>query len=246
MPKRSGLGTAFYFGGVDLSGDTQSLDIAGGPAALGLTSIDQSAYFREGGLRTGSMDITEFFNPDAGAAHATLSGLPTTDVILSFVVPSSPAAIGDPAASLNAKQINYDPTRATDGSLTFKVSAQSNAYGLEWGQLLTAGKRTDTTATNGASLDTAASASFGAQLYLHVFSFTGTSVTVKLQDSADNSTFADVSGGGFTAATAAGAQRIQLGATATVRRYVRIATTGTFTNAVFVVNMNKNKTATVF
>lgn len=48
-----------------------------------------------------------------------------------------------------AKQLNYDLTRADDGRLTFAVRAESNAYGLEWGNQLTAGLRTDTGATNG-------------------------------------------------------------------------------------------------
>jgi hypothetical protein len=62
-------------------------------------------------------------------------------------------AIGDPAACLVGKQINYDFTRPQDGSLTIAVNAQGNAYGLEWGDLLTAGQRTDTGAANGTAAE---------------------------------------------------------------------------------------------
>ncbi len=48
-------------------------------------------------------------------------------------------AIGSDAASLNGKQVSYDPTRGTDGSLTFAVSAQASGFGLEWGTQLTPG-----------------------------------------------------------------------------------------------------------
>jgi hypothetical protein len=54
-----------------------------------------------------------------------------------------------------SKQTSYDPTRGNDGSLTIAVTAQSNGYGYEWGKLLTAGVRTDTAATNGATYDAA-------------------------------------------------------------------------------------------
>jgi hypothetical protein len=107
--------------------------------------------------------------------------------------------------------------------------------------------RTDTTATNGTAFDCGAvSTLFGGQAYLQVNAFTGTSVTVKLQDSADNATFADLTGAAFTAATARGAQRLVLNPTATVRRYVRAVTTGTFSSAVFQVTFVRNLSLTAF
>jgi hypothetical protein len=149
-----------------------------------------------------------------------------------------------------AKQINYDPTRGQDGQLTFKVDALANGFGLEWGVQLTAGQRTDGSATNGASVDllTASPGAFGLQAYLQVFSFTGTSVTVKLQESSDNNVgdpWADVVGGAFTAATGRTTQRIATAAI-NVERYLRVVTTGTFSNAVFAVMATRNGTAVVF
>jgi len=146
-----------------------------------------------------------------------------------------------------AKQLTYDLSRGNDGALTAKVAAQSsNATGIEWGRQLTAGRRTDSAATNGASVDCGAASSFGLQAYLHVFAFTGTSVTVKIQESSDNAVgdpFADVVGGAFIAATGVGAQRIATATGLSVERYLRAVTTGTFTNAVFSVTVIKNPTA---
>jgi hypothetical protein len=245
MAKTSGIGMFCWVDGNDLSGDIGSIGrISGGPKALELTDITQGGYERAGGDRDGGFTFNSWFNP--ARAHPVWSTLPTADRVAATGLG---ATIGSPAACCVGKQIGYDGKRGQDGSLAFDIDVQSNGYALEWGQLLTAGKRTDTGATNGASLDTAASVSFGAQLYLQVFAFTGTDVTIKLQDSADNSTFADVTGGGFTAVTSApGSQRIQLGATATVRRYLRIATTTSagFTSCTFAVAVNKNLTATTF
>lgn len=241
MAKQSGLGMNGYVGGYNLSGDITSLGkISGTVATLDVTSIDKSAYERIGGLRDGGIDFTAWFNPSALQEHAALSTLPTTDVHVMVTVGT---AIGSPAACCVAKQVNYDPTRAQDGSLTFGVSAQANGFGLEWGDLLTAGVRTDTAATNGTSLDGLASTSFGWQAYLQVFSFTGTSCTVTLQDSADNAAFASFTGSAFTAATARTTERIAGAAGSTVRRYVRAVTSGTFSSCAFAVTFVRNQSA---
>jgi hypothetical protein len=248
VSKQAGLGMAYFFGGYDLSGDTQSFaKISGGPALIDVTAISEQAYERLGGERDGGIDWVSFFN--ATGAHVPLSALPAADLIGTVMV--GPLAVGCPAASCNGKQLNYDPTRGNDGSLTLAVSEQSNGFGLEWGVALTAGKRTDTAATNGASVDFgAASPSFGAQAYLQAFAFTGTDATVKLQDSADNTTFADVAGGAFTQITGGVplAQRIATAGNLQIRRYVRAVTvtSGGFTSLTFAVQISVNPVAVVF
>lgn len=243
MAKQSGLGDQLFIGGFDIGADIQSLGTISTPrTTLDTTGITKSAFERIPGLRDGQLEMTSFFNPGiaADSAHLVLRTLPLTDVQVTYL---RGLGLGSPGASMVAKQIGYDPTRGDDGSFTFGVAASANAFGMDWGQQITPGKRSDTTATSPATgLDTTASLSFGWQAYLHVFSFTGTSVTVTIQDSADNATFATITGGAFTAASAIGAERIQsASATATVRRYVRVITTGTFSQATFCVVFVKNE-----
>ncbi|WP_033307335.1 hypothetical protein RFN58_06805 [Streptomyces iakyrus] len=244
MAKQSGLGDALFISGYDLSGDIQAVgNIGGGPAALEFTGINKSAHERKGGKLDGRLQTTTYFNPgeEADAAHAVLSVLPRTDVIASYFRGTT---LGGASANIVAKQIGYDGQRGDDGQFTFSVEAQSNTYTLEWGRSLTAGLRTDTTGTNGSSVDFGTgSTDFGLQAYLHVFAFTGTSVTVKLQESSDNGAgdaWADVTGGGFAAATGVTAQRIETARDQTVERYLRVVTTGTFTEAVFAVSVIRN------
>jgi len=242
MAKSSGLGSVLYYDGYDLSGDKQSFSIASPMTPIDVTPINKYAVERIGGRRDGSMSSVSFFNTTAGQAHPVESALLTTDRVYTIGVG---ATIGSPAANLVAKQIGYDPTRTAEGELTFSVEAMANGYGLEWGELLTAGVRTDTSATNGTGLDLAASTSFGLQAYLHVTAFTGTDVTIKIQDSADNASFTDLTAGTFTSVTAGPqSQRIQTARNATVRRYLRVATatTGGFTSVSFVVTAVKNTT----
>ncbi|MFI6530514.1 hypothetical protein [Streptomyces uncialis] len=248
MAKSSGLGDNLYIAGYNASGDIGALGaIGGGPAVIPVTGIDKSAFERIGGLRDGRIEYTAFFNSDPvnDGTHERLSALPRSDVILTYCRGTT---LGAPAACLVARQIGYDPTRGDDGALSFAVSAQANGYGIEWGRQLTAGVRSDSAATNGTGIDTGASAAFGAQAYLQVFAFVGTDATVKIQDSADNVSFTDVTGLAFAQVTAAPtAQRINISNTTTVRRYVRAATvsTGGFTDLDFAVTVVKNESAGV-
>jgi hypothetical protein len=248
MAKQAGMGDQLYVGGVKVSNDIGSLSkLGGGPAVQDVTGIDKFAMERLGLERDGSMEFACWFNPTV--AHPVFSALPTTDVMLTY---GHGTTIGNPALCLIGKQINYDFTRAADGSLVGAVTAQANGFGIEWGLQLTAGQRTDTTATSPATgVDVTdgvtVSTAFGWQAYLQVFAgFVGTSATVTLQDSADNSAFANLTSGAFIAATGITTQRLQSGATDTVRRYVRAITTGTFTNVTFTVVFVRNMTAVAF
>jgi len=250
MAKQSGLGDNFYVGGYDLSGDTASLDsISGGPALIEVTGINKSAYERIGGLRDGHIEWTSYFNPDTVGItfteHTVLAPLTYNDVQLMYFRGTT---LGAPVASMIAKQLNYDMTRADDGKLTLKINGEGNAFGLEWGYGLTAGIRTDTVATTGTGVDLGTGPlSFGGQAYLQVFGMTGTDVTVKIQDSADNVSFTDVVGLSFTqiTTTARQTQRISISNTSTIRRYVRATTvtTGGFSNLQFAVSTTRNDTA---
>ena len=248
MTPRSGLGHALFVNGVDLSGDINSVGtIGGGNAPIDQTAINQKAMDRTGGIRDGRMEIVSYLNSvAAGSAHEAFSSLSSTSDVLSYCVGTS---LGDPVACLAAKRASYDGTRAQDGGLLFTTSALGAGFGLEWQELLTPGKRVDTVGTSGAAVDFAAGTVFGLQAYLHVFAFTGTSATIKIQESSDNSgdAYADVVGGAFgVVTTAPQARRIQTTRNLAVERYLRVVTTGTFSNLVFSVSVAKNVSAVNF
>lgn len=249
MSKASGLGHRLFIDGFDPSTDITSLNNLSVPMTTqSVPGIDKFAQERIGLLHDAQAEFAHYWNPtNAGgdAIHTVLKGLPRVDRQLTYLAGTG---IGAPALSIVTQQVNYDWSRNTDGSMTGTTSCQGNGYGGAWGVSMSAGKRTEATAGNAPSVDLGAvpvSYSFGWSAYLHVFAFTGTSVTVKIQDSADNATFADLASATFTAATAIGKQRIgtAAGSTATVRRYVRLVTTGTYTNAVYAVNFIRNEAA---
>lgn len=240
MAKSSGLGDQLFVGGYDIGADINSIGSLATPReSLPGTDITQSAMARLFGKRDGMAEFTSYFNPSPARAHVALSALPRTDVHVMYLRGQS---LGGPGIGLVGKEISYDPTRGDDGSLLVGTSVQSNAFGLDWGKQLTVGKQTDASATETANIDTTASASFGWQAYLQAFSLGSGTATVTLEDSADDVTYDPLTGGAFANVTGQTVERLQSSsATAVVRRYVRVTTTGVFTNLAFAVIFTKNK-----
>lgn len=247
--KITGLGMLFYVDGIALHGDTNSFDrIGGGPGAREMTGVDKSAVERRGGQLDGALTWKSYFNPDSGKAHPKLSALPTGQVIASSMFGQT---IGHGGAAIVGRQLDYSGTRAKDGVFLFNVPMVSDGFGLELGTCLTAGDRTDTAATAAAAVtahDGLAASSFGLQMYVQLSAFTGTSVTIKLQESSDNGAdaYADVVGATTGALTAVGAARVATAGNLAVERYLKVVTTGTFTLATFNVLVMRNDTAVTF
>ena len=250
MAKQSGLGDRLFIDGYSVGGDIQAVDRASGSVAtIDCTSIEDSAMSRLGGLRDGALEATTYWNPgpEADAIHDVVKTLPDTDRVVSY---ARGTALGGQVFALVGKQINYDGTRGNSGEYTLKVSVQANGYGAQWGDLMTAGGGyLSTGAEDLDGVDGGAGTALGGTAMLHVLGFTGTSVTATLEDSDDDGSgdaYGAISGGAFTAATGLGSQRIQLGATQAVKRWVRVSLSGTYTSALVVVSFARHSVATVF
>lgn len=246
MSKESGLGNQLYLDGFDLSGDSNSIGrISKSLAVLDFTGIDKSAKERKAGVLDGALDWKSFWNP-TNANLALDDTFARVDRVASFFHRATLATI---AASIVCKQVDYKPTRSQDGSLLSDVKTEANAFWLDWGLACTAGKRSDTGATNGTGVDfqnEGAPANFGLQAYLQVFSFTGTSVTITLQGSSDNGggdAYANITGGSFSVVSSAPqSQRIATARNQAIERWVRVVTTGTFSQCTFAVHVTVNRT----
>lgn len=238
MAKQAGLSDGLFVDGVDLTSDIGSVERIGAPTAvLDVTAINEAAHERIYALGDGEISFNHYFNDAAGQEYATLKAKASgADRIATWIHGS---AIGNAAAALVAKETSYDFNRGADGSLAGPSQFLGNAKSLDYCEQLTAGKRTDTGATNGASHNFGAATATGLAAYLHVFSVTGTSVTVAIQSSSDDGagdaystilTFATVNAG------ATGKERKTLASlTTAVEQYLRVITTGTFNPATFCV-----------
>lgn len=244
MTKQTGLGDQLFIQGVDIGADINSIGSLSTPrATLESTGITKSAFERLYGLTDANGEFVSYFNDAAGQVHPTLKGLPRTDVALMYL---RGQGLGNEAFCTVAKQVDYNPQRGDDGSLLFTTSVLGSAYGGDWCDQLTTGKQTHASATNNTAVDLGTgSLAFGFQAYIQVFSLGSGTPTVKLQESSDNGSgdaFTDITGGSFGVVTAGTAARIaSTSETLTVERYVRVVTTGTFTDLVFAVGFNRNR-----
>lgn len=237
MTKDSGLGDYLYIDGVDVSSGIGKLqNISGGPRPFDTTTVTLDASRRAGAERSGNLHFTTFF--DTTLTHPVLSALPVRDVVLTYLRGTAPDLH---SAGLLAKQVDYAGTRAGDGSFTLDVDAPTTISDVEWGQTYVGGRvRTDTAATNGVGVDDGDSTIAGLTAFLHVFApATVTTATVTIQHSNDNGvsdTWSTISGGAFPAVTAVPvASRIEVAAGTTIKRWLRVITTGTFTSLPFFV-----------
>ena len=227
MAKKSGLGNNLYISGFDLSGDIGAINnITTTRGVQDVTSINKSAHERLLTHTDSSINFNSFFNDAALAEHAALSGLPTTDRIVTFLMGST---LGDSACGLVGKQLNYDASRTADGGLTFSVEVQGTGTPLEWGISGTAGKVTHSSATNRTSIDNSASTSNGSVAYLQSFAVSSGTCIVKVQHSSNNSDFTDLIT--FTGVTGVSSERGT--SSGTVNRYLRVISSGTFSNCTF-------------
>jgi len=239
MAKKSGLGQQIFVHGYDLSGDVAAINNASSPRELlDSTALNASAHERIMGLTDGNLAVNSWFNDSTEQEHAAFKGLPTTDRIVTWAFG---ATRGDVAACLVSKQINYDGSRGSDGSLSFTIDSQANGVGLDWCETLTTGKETHSSAGSSTSRDDGAATSAGMVAYLEIVDCDSGTPTVTIQQSSDNGSsdaFATVLS--FTAvgyASAPTAERITV--SGAVERYLRITTTGTFSNLDFIVSTRR-------
>lgn len=232
MAKKSGLGAQFYIGGYDLSGDVGAIDTIASPrSTLDVTGINVSAMERVYGRIDSEISFSTYFNDAAGKEHPALKGLVTAD---RNVLAMMGGTLGDAAAMQVAKQINFDWVRGADGSLVGKVQCLGQGVKLEWGKSIIAASNI-AAAGNSAAEDNAAASSNGIAAMIHCWGFTGTSITVALQESSDNGVgdpFATIITFAAISAAFASERKTLAGA---VERYLRLNYAGTFTSADIIV-----------
>ena len=241
MAIQTGLNTRLYVEGYDLSGDANSLDGAGySQSLLDTTALNTEAITRTTGLVEGNISFNGFFNNTAGQSHPVLSSnsgkLPSADQVV--LIPFG-SAVGDPFAGLVSKEGEYNVSRSQGSVMTLNASYVSEGIGTEFGDMLTAHDDTHSSAGSGTVLDGGASSSNGASGYCQIFSLASGSVTVKIQEcSSSGGTYSDlITFSTVAAAAAPAAERLTM--SGSVARYIKVTTTGTFSNAVIAVGLHR-------
>lgn len=139
MAKRSGIGSAFYVGTSDVSGDIGAINSATlSRAQQDVSSIQDGGTARIQLREDGEISYSGFWN--TALSVPVLSDLANAHVLVSWADGSS---LGSYCASLWAHKVTFATVHGQDGSLgTTGQALGSLGTGLEWGQLLTIGKQT--------------------------------------------------------------------------------------------------------
>lgn len=232
MSKQTGIPSKLWIDAFDVSGDIGVVNTIGSSRAqLDVTSIQSDFMERLPGLGDATLSFSSFFN--TAGAHAQLRAMATANKVVTV---SLGTAIGAAASTMVGPEVTYNTTRGEDGSLASTAEfVSNNGQGNEWGSL--GANQTFSAAGSAATLDGAAATTTGAAAVLHLTSIASGTATFKVQDSSDDSSYTDVTGLTFTAASAGTAQRVETAAGATLRRYTKVVATGTFTTAVAAVNV---------
>ena len=234
MAKVNGLNVRLYVEGYDLSGDANALSGLGYTnELLDVTTLDVSAKKRIVGVADAEVSVDAFFDPASSKQHAVWTSnsgkQPTADQ--DVLVPMG-SAVGDPCVGLVSKQGTMTTTRAPGSAIAASATyTTSDGSGLEFGEMLTAHDDTHSSAGSGTVQDGGAATSNGGVGYLQLFSLGSGSVIVKIRECAtSDGSYTDlVTFSTVAAAAAPTSERLTM--SGTVKRYLKVTTTGTFSNA---------------
>jgi len=243
MPFTHGKSARVYASGYDLSTFLNSADMNGN-ADLAETSTFGSVYKSfVAGLIDFKMSLAGYFDSAVGGVDEILSPLLGTSEVLLTVLPQGDVKTYR-GRGMTGVEVNYGVTAGLDGaaSITMEASSKTPAEAVVVDTIKAAKTATGQDAA-GVISPTGAATTNGWSAYLHCFAMSGTAAptcAVKLQDSADDSSYLDVTGGAFTTLSAAnanvpGGQRIVGASGTTLRKYTRFLWTITGTDPSFTI-----------
>ena len=241
--------TRVYIAGYDMSGFTRAI----GPLEetfdeADLTTIaDAGKGFlpNQGHIKVGTLNGV--FDPVTAGLH-DLKTLPNERTLLIAVGIRAAPAQGDPTFNAVQQQLAYQASEeggAIVVTLPFSEwsgEAVSRAYSRAWGVLLHA-LAAETVVNSAAGVDGSAATLLGGYMGYQVTAGNGTA-TLKVQDSADNAIWADLSGAttGVLDMTVRRGAIVAIGNTATVRQYLRWQIVfGTATSVTFSMSFVRGK-----
>lgn len=221
--------------------------------------VDLTGYFKSA-TATGSVNTADksLFGDSAHQYQATTQPAATiaaqglfaddTDELQSFaeaglgtqgcclLLPDGYDAVGRDFVAVEGTLTNHGTNPQRDDMVDNAVEWMSQV-GLDIGRTLNALTTPLTSAGNGTAVDFLRATARGGAAYLEVLAFTGTSVVVTIEDSADGSTGWATIG---TFASVAGAEvEERIAIAGAVKRYIRFVTTGTFSNLEAVIGFCK-------
>lgn len=231
-----GKTTKVYANGYDLTLFLRKTTPSGSVETADATTFGRNSKVKVAGQKDAKLTLEGLFSHNnvtpADVDDVLAAALGVQDVL--WLYGPEGDAIGKRAVGLVAIESSYEVSSDVGDVVSVKAEAEgSGGNGLEGGVFLSSGATPYVATANGASHDAGASTSNGAVGHVHVPDVAGAapSVTVKVQHSADNTTWADLIATFTPVSADFNAQRVQVAGT--VNRYTRAVITfgGTTTAA---------------
>lgn len=236
MAFQHGKSTGVLFDEFDLSQYFNQVNASREIQAVNTTTFSHDDKTYIAGLEGGSIAIQGLWEGSASAVDEQLDASIGSEAIIT-VCPQGFGTLGNKAIMLKGEHISYQIRSTTTDAVRIVAGGTADG-GVRTAGVLLHILEQETTTENGSSVDNGAGTSNGGVGHLHVTAFSGTSATVKIQDSANDSAFSDLVT--FASVTGVGAQRIPV--TGTVDRYLRYAITAdNFTTMTLAVSFARNR-----
>lgn len=236
-----GKDTDLYWGGYDFTtwSNQATINRTADSAETSTFGLASKTYIV--GLKDGTLSLAGIWSGTQNEVDDRLNSTFATAGQVITVYPAGDVQ-GNPAYLMSGFSTSYEIDAGIGDAVAWSADVQPSG-GIDRGLAVHALAAETGTGNDATSADYGAgsTSSVGFAADLHMTGGTAiTSVTIKLVDSADNSSFADVTGGGFTAITSTTPTSQQIThASTSVRRYVRTNRAGTFTSVTYAVSIAK-------
>ena len=227
MAAKHGRTAGVYFNGVDLSGYLNEAEMSVDAETADVTTFAPTAAgWRDkiSGLLGATFTAAGFYDPDMTSPRDSLA---VAGGVLTYC-PGGRATIGDLSRAMSVIGTSFAESSNLEDAVAIAWNAEVSGA-IAFGYLLHP-LAEDTNTTTGATRDdtAGAAAANGWTAHLHVTAVDGGSWVVKIEDSANGSTWADLTGATFAAKTAAGGERlVSATSTTAIRRFIRYVATRT-------------------
>jgi hypothetical protein len=225
---RHGKNTIVLFNAFNLTEYFNSVSTSAMAEAVETTTFGSANKTYAIGMKDGTVSLEGLWAGDATGVDEVLAAAVTSDTKNIITVGTEGATLGRRAKLVNTDETSYEISGAVADMVTISAEAQASGTvgGFDGGVLLAANQTVTATVAN-TGVDNAAASTNGGVAHLHVTTNTRNgAITVKVQHSSNNSTWADLLT--FTATTSATttSERIEVAAGTSVNRYVRANVSG--------------------
>lgn len=237
MAASHGKDLDFFVDGYDIGTYFHELGVAGSRDEAEVTGFGATAKSFVGGLKDTNVTLGGHFDGAANAIDQLLNAAFAADAAKVFIIAPQGDTRGNRAILGQFKYIEYSIDASRDDAVTISAQGHANANSDSGYMLHALSAETANFNHTGVDWGAASTSSVGFSAAIECTAVSGTTpnLAAKIQDSADNSAWADLAAGGsFTALTAVGAELITH-ATQSVRRYTRLSGTITGTTPSFTI-----------